>query len=295
MPFTPPEEERTVHFLTKVFVVVAAVLAILLSALTISVATNAKRISDDFNSERTKYAALEGAASSSTAQSKQESVRLNAMAQQLQNQLSELQGQISSLQAERSQLLVERDRAVSDRATTESKIGELGELAKTQAQLITVYRDEATTLRKNELTFRQRSLEMEDRLSDVESQRDVLEQNYRALQEEITQIRRDASTTVSAGATSGEARPFTFAGPIISGRVESVQRDPASGKTLAKLSIGSNDRVAKNMQLRVIRSGEFIANVVVETTDLSFSIGAVDTLGRKVEVREGDSVVSRIQ
>lgn len=284
------------HFLTKVFVVVAAVLAILLSALSISVATNAKRIADDYNIERTRYAALEGSASTATAASKQEAIRLNAMVQQLQNQLSEQQGQISSLQAERSQLLVERDRAVSDRATTEAKIGELSELAKTQAQLITVYRDEATTLRRNELTFRQRSLEMEDRLSDIESQRDVLEQNYRALQEEIAQIRREASTaTASAGASGGDNRPFTYAGPIISGRVESVQRDAASGKLLAKLSIGSNDRVAKNMQLRVIRGGEFIANVVVESTDLSFSIGAVDTLGRSVEVREGDSVVSRIQ
>lgn len=288
------------HILTKVFVFIATMLGVLLAALTIVYAANVDRVRSDFAGERARYAALEAQASLASAQHKSEVVRLNDLVQGAQQQLSTLQSQISSLQAERSTLLVERDRAVSDRATTESKIGELGELAKTQATLLALYRDEVTSLRRNELTMRQRGLEMEDRLSDLESQRDVLEQNYRALQEELAQLRREGGTgavAAAAGAVSGgeSARPFTFAGPVISGRVTEVTIDPSTGRTLAKLSVGSNDRVARNMLMRVVRDNNFIANVVVESTDLSFSVGAVDTLGRSVTVQAGDVVVSRIQ
>lgn len=285
------------HFLTKVFVLIATVLSIALSALAIAYATNVDRVRQDYTNELARSQAAQTALSTSKSQFDTEKTRLNSQLQSIQNQMSSMQGEVTSLQAERTQLQVERDRAIADRALTDAKIGELSELARTQAQLLDNYRTEVNTLRKNELTYRQRTLEMEDRLSDLQSQRDVLDQNYRALQEELAAIKRDA-TQVAAGATSGASagdRPWTYAGPIIYGRVESVQLDTGAKKTLAKLSVGSNDRVQKNMLMKVIRDNNFVANVVVTQTDLSFSVGVVDTLGQPVEVRAGDVVVSRLQ
>jgi peptidoglycan hydrolase CwlO-like protein len=286
-----------VHFLTKVFVFIATILSIGLSALVIAYATNVDRVAQDYTNELSRRQAAEAVAATASAQFTNEKQRLNEQLQSVQNQMSSMQGELSDLQGERTQLQVDRDRAVADRALTDAKIGELSELARTQAQLLDNYRTEVNTLRKNELTYRQRSLEMEDRLSDLQSQRDVLDQNYRALQEELAAIKSDARQ-VAAGVTSGTGggdRPWTYAGPIITGRIESVQMDGGAKKTLAKLSVGTNDRVQKNMLMKVIRDNNFVANVVVTQTDLSFSVGVVDTLGQPVEVRAGDVVVSRLQ
>jgi len=284
-----------VHFLTKVFVVIATVLSIALSALTIAYATNVDRIRRDYQEQKTKYASLEAQYSVATAQQRSEFSRLQETIASLQNESSNIKGQITQLQQERSVLIVERDRAIADRSTTQSKIDELAELGKTQANLLTNYREEVEALRTGELGFRQQRLELEDRISDLESQREVLDQNYRALQEELAQIKQESrgGTVTAAGLVS--EKPFTYAGPIIQGRVESVERDTSTQKFLAKLNVGTNDRITKNMRLYVVRDNNFVGNLVVTQADLSFSVAAFDNLGLSTELRAGDTIVSRVQ
>jgi multidrug efflux pump subunit AcrA (membrane-fusion protein) len=223
-------------------------------------------------------------------QAKSESVRLNDAIQQQQNELATVRAQLTQLQAERAQLQVAKNKAEAELAAQIAKINQQSEQVKTAMELQAKANEELATLRTSELKLRERALEAE-----LTSQNDVLTANYRALQEELAMIKRDAQGVAAGAVANTASRPFEYTGPVISGRIESVERDVASGKTLAKLSVGSNDRIAKNMILRVVRDGQFIANIVVEQTDLSFSIGAVDTLGRQTEVRAGDVIVSRVQ
>ncbi len=281
------------HILTKAFMVLATLLSVALSALVIAYAANTDKISQDYNSVKTKLEATEAIVASSTGQRSQQIVRLEQQVADLQGRNSDITSKLTQLQDERAQLQRDAARAIADRTTNDSKVSELTELSRTQASLIEAYRGEVTGLRKNELTYKQRQLEMEDRVNDLQAQRDVLDQNYKAIQEELTQIKQGATLASNGGASSNA--PFTYTGPVIMGRVESVKRDTATNRTLAKLSIGSNDRVAKNMLMRIIRDNQFIANVVVTQADLSYSVGAVDTLGKTVEVKEGDTVVSRLQ
>lgn len=286
------------HILTKVLVISAAVLSVFLAALTIAYATNAERITSQFQAERNLRIAAESALNGARAVSGEEQARLNAQIEQLNRDLAARTADMNRLEAASSTLQGEKAKALADYQSLQSKISELGETAKTQASLITSYRDEVTGLRKNELTYRQQALEMDDRLSDLESQREVLEQTVRALQEQLAEARtiQEATAQGTQLTSAGKAaEPFVSSGPLVSGRIENVSKDAATGAMLAKINLGSNDQLRENQKLFVGRGGEFVANVVVLKTDLRSSIARIDTLGRAVEVREGDQVLSRLQ
>lgn len=288
------------HILTKVLVISAAVLSVFLAALTIAYSTNAERIVSQFQTERNLRIATEAMLHGAKSQAGEEQARLNAQIEQLNRDLAARTADFNRLEAGITTLQGEKAKALADYQSLQAKIAELGETTKTQANLITSYRDEVTTLRKNELTYRQQALEMDDRLSDLESQREVLDQTVRALQEQLAEaqtqqeIARGADGGVKpTGARSTE--PFVSSGPLVAGRVESVSKDAATGALLAKINVGSNDLIRENQKLFVGRGGEFVANLVVLKTDLGWSIAKIDTLGRSVEVREGDQVLSRLQ
>jgi hypothetical protein len=286
-----------VHILTKIFVVIATFLSIALSMLVIAYATNVDRVRQDYASETAQRVTAQADNASISSLKNSESIRLNDTIQLQQNERAAIRGQLTQLQAERAELQIAKNKAEAELGASNARINQQAEQVKTAMDLQAKANDELTTLRANELRFRNRALEAEQSINDLQSQNDVLNQNYRALQEELAMLKRDAQGAAAGVVSSGglSSKPYEYTGALISGRVESVERDVASGKMLAKLSIGANDRVAKNMLLRVVRDREFVANIVVEQTDLSFSIGAVDALGRPVEVRAGDLVVSRIQ
>jgi hypothetical protein len=285
-----------VHFLTKVFVVLAALLSIVLSAMVIAYAVNTDRILANYTSLQSLSQSQDAKIAELQSKISAGQIGDRAMIQQLNSDLANREQQISDLQRAKAQLETDKNRAESARQSLESKIAELGETAKTQAALIASYTDEIRSLRTSEFASRRASLDMEDRMSDLESQKEVLEQNYRALQEEIAELRRSSELATSGGGSSGNASaPFVFSGSVIFGSVDEVTEDIATGSTLVKLNIGSNDRVAKNMRFGVVRDGAFVGNLVVISTDSKFSIAKFDALNTGKKVAAGDKVQSRFQ
>lgn len=286
------------HVLTKVFMVLAAVATIALSSLVIAYAVNTDRIRSDYAAQVARADAVGAQRQSELAISSSEQAKLSAQVEDAQRRIRELEERNAALENERGTLLAAKANAEAERAATVAKIAELGETVRTQATLISAYRDEAQGLRRNELDIRNRSLDMEQRLSDLTSQREVLEQNYRALQEELAELKRDASTRANgatAAATDAQAG-FVASGPIIQGRVLDVQKDPTSGKALVRLSIGTNNRVAEGMQFYAARDGStLVGTLVVIRADLAESVAEVRLLRKEAgEVRAGDIVLSRL-
>ena len=283
------------HIVTKFLVLAAAVLSVLLAALTIAYASNASRIVAEYNDEGARRVAAEARLATAALQQGEAQVRLQAEVQQLSQSLAERDAEIARLRTQAATLQADRLAAETARQGIEGEISRLGETARTQATLISNYRDEVVGLRRNELSFRQRDIEQGDRISDLESQREVLEQTVRALQEQLAEIRLTMETQAQGGTTAGRANePFVSAGPRITGRVEEVSSDRATGATLAKISVGTSDQVRENMKFAVVRDNQFIANLVVVSTDLRFSIGRVDTLGQNVNIQPGDRILSRL-
>jgi hypothetical protein len=283
-----------VHVLTKVLVVFAAILSVALSALVIAYAVNTDRIASDYGNMQRAKLASDASLASQLAEANTIQARLNAQLLQANAEKAQQQARITSLEGERATVLADKAKAVAQAQETLNKIADLSETSKTQAKIIDSYHEEVSTLRTSENKTRVTMAELDDRINDLESQREVLEQNYRALQEQIAEAKR-AQEQLLSGNKAGSDQPFVSTGPIINGRIEAVQIDPSNKKTIAKINVGTNDRVAKNMQFAVVRGDQFLGNLVVTDPDLKWSVGIVNTLGKPVEVREGDLVVSRLQ
>jgi hypothetical protein len=283
-----------VHVLTKVLVVFAAILSVALSALVIAYAVNTDRIAADYSNAVRQRLVTDEKAASQLAEWNTIKMRLEADKLQLNAQVAEQQAKIASLESERTTIMADKAKAIAEKDQVSNSINDLRETAKTQAAIIQSQHDEVSSLRTNELRYRTTQAELDDRINDLESQREVLEQNYRALQEQIAEAKR-AQEQLLSGNKAGTDQPFVSTGPLINGRIEAVQVDPSTKKTTAKINVGTNDRVAKNMQFSVIRGDRFLGNLVITEPDLKWSVGVINTLGQPVEIREGDLVLSRLQ
>lgn len=286
------------HILSKIFVVFAAVLSILLAGLTMAFAVNADRIKADYANEQVRrQSAVDSAAAEQSAYSAERG-RLNQQISDLANAVAAKDADIRELQTSNAREIAGRREAMAQRDEISNKTKVLEETARTQSKLIDGYRTEVTALRDNEIQFRRRELELEDRINDLESRREVLEQTLRSLQEQLTEVKASLAAAqggVGASSSGDSATTFVDTGPLITARIESIQKDPSSGAIYAKINAGSNDRIRDNMQMYIGRGTEFIGHIVITQTDLNHAIGRVDLLGRKVEVMNGDTVISRLR
>lgn len=281
------------HVLTKTLVVLAAVLSVALSALVIAYAVNTDRIAADYANSLRRVTVAEANLSASLSAYNTSETQLNATIAALNNQLLQAKTARDDLAAENATLRTAAAKAESERQSVVNKIAELGETTKTQAEIIKNYREENSSLRNSDLNLRTRQAELDDRINDLESQREVLEQNYRALQEQIAEAKRSQEQLLSGGG-SGSAGALAPA-PDIKGRVEAVQYDNVLKKTIVKINIGANDRVGKNMSFYITRGSTFVGRVqVTHDPDLKFAVGELVLLNPGQEVRVGDQVSTHL-
>mgnify|MGYP000023223261 CR=1 FL=1 len=283
------------HILTKVFVVIAAILSVGIAALAMTYALNADRITRAFQDEQTRRLAAEASAEAQVAQYEAQSRTLSERVSALERNLADREARIRELRSENVGLLAGRRDAEAGREAIQFQIDQANQAIAKQLELIESYRTEVRELRQSELTFRREKLGLEDRINDLQSENDVLTQTVRAMQEQVAELQlalRDAEGgTPTARAGEGTGRVLAT---LVRGSVIEVSRD-VSGRTLARIDLGSNDGVERGVRLFVSRENEFIANLRVVETDLNSAVAVVDTLGRRTEVRVNDMVLSRLQ
>lgn len=286
------------HILTKVFVLFAAVLSILMAALSIAYTVNTDRIVADYSNAQSQ--AEQALADLGSFRSLQGNLMaaLEQDALSARNELASRDADIRRLEAANSELRIGLRSAESDRASITSKIAELGVAVETQAKIIDEYKNELTRLRQAELDYRDDKIDLEKQLSDLESQVIVYEQVKRALEEQLEEVRqtlasaRDGSTRATPAARD---TPTDIQGTLIRGTVDQVMTDPATGELLLKINLGSNDRVRENNRLYVHRDGKtFLGELVVFEVDLNHSIGRMTYTVEGETVRAGDQVLSRL-
>jgi len=290
-----------VHFLTKLLVVFAAVLSLLLSGLVIMHSLNVSRIEQDYKYEVSRRQASDAALAAQNAQTASEGSRRAEEVSNLNSQIASLTSEKNRLEQLNTQLTSDKTQAVLSRDSVLAQIGQLGETVKTQQKLIDSYRDEVTGLRKNELRYKEQSLQTDERLSDLQSQNEVLTQNIRALREQLEEAKQAAQSAMAGGTgivsrlTGKSADPFLYTGPRLDGKVESIRPDDATGAQLVQINLGSTDGIRENMKLFAVRNNEFVANLIVVQTDLKVAFAKVDTLGRTVQVQAGDVATTQLK
>ncbi|MCC6319853.1 MAG: hypothetical protein IT438_00260 [Phycisphaerales bacterium] len=288
------------HFVTKVLVVFCAILSLVLSALTMAYATNAGRIRAEFNSEREQKLAYKAQAESDIAGAAVKEAELQKQMSTLQGQLEDANKQVNDLQATRTELRAQVEQAKADAIAIRNQISQLGATASAQQGLIGNYREEVTRLREDLVKSSKREIELVDRINDLSSQREVLEQNARALKEQLEEIKLNMQTAGGSVPGSGltavrASEPQELVGPLVRARVLDVS-SLATGDLIV-ISEGANRGLRENTLMHIIRGdNQFIGSVVLTRVEPDKSVGRVNLYGRTgVTVQKDDVVLSRLE
>jgi len=269
-----------VHALTKLFVVLASVLSLVVAVLAIAFSINADRIQNDLRSAEAREAAATSTLKTQVAQQAGQVSALQAQLQQANADNSALRQQITSLQSERSNLMASSQSAEQKLQGFENQIGQLTALLDTMTELQRAAQDEVGSLRNEQLSWREDRLQLEDELADRESQLMVLQATQRALQEQVADLQRQLGQSGSTR-TSGASLD-------VRGQVSSVSRLNATDETLVRVNLGTSDRVESGTRLRIVRGNQYIGQVVIRQADLDTAVGVLQSAAG--EPREGDRV-----
>lgn len=276
------------HVLSKVFVVFAAILSVLLSALTIAYASNSGRLVAEYENARALSISQSEVLNNERVQASERVGVHSAQIASVQGMVTNLQGQINTLQQERAQLEADLQAAVNSAKALENNISQFRETIDTQTNLIAAFRQELTTLRDNELAFRRARLELEDRISDLESQNEVLTQTNRGLQEALS------AAQGAIGSGRGNTGGVTDTGRQINGRVTSVNTDSGTQRQFVQVSLGTADGVRVGSRVTIQRPGLYIADAEVTRVELQSCVATVlqmNTSGHAIQ--SGDTVSLR--
>lgn len=275
------------HILSKVFIVFAAILSVLLSALTIAYAANSGRLVSEYQTSQARASSASTSLNLEQTQSAGREGVLRVQISELEGVIQGLNTQIASLQQERAGLESSLQAAQTSRDALEANIAQFRETIETQTNLIAAFRQELTTLRDNELAFRRARIQLEDRISDLESQNEVLTQTNRGLQEALAQAQGQIGSSTGGMTTPG--------GRDISGRVNRVTTDSVTGRQLVEVSLGTNDGVRVGTRLTIQRPGVFVANAEVVRVELQTCVAEIRQMNNAGQplLQNDTAVISR--
>lgn len=287
------------HIVTKILIVFCAILSLLLSALTMSFASNANTLRQAVRTEQARSAAIANEMQSVAGARGVELASAEDKRKAIEGQLAGAQSTIAQLQAENTNLKSAEQQAKADANAIRNQISQLGATVDTQAALIKSYRDEASVIREKLLTGEKRQIELLDRINDLESAREVLEQNARALKEQLEETKlalQSAQQQAQGGAASTalatRTQPRELAGSLVTARITQTFKSPA-GDDMVEINEGSNRGLKPNTLMTVVRGdGQFVASVVITVVEPTRSVGKITLT--KMAVSNDDRVLSRL-
>lgn len=286
------------HILTKVFVLFASILSVLMAALAISYTTNASRITQDYNNAVQAKIAATNSLNAQTTLHSQATTSLNATIDQLRTELSNLQSQLRENESTIANLTIAERQAKASRDSLEGKIAQSITIVETLTALNESYKDELGRLRSEQLRWRDDKIDLESKLSDLTNQATVYEATQRLLQEQLAEA-QDANQKLRGGgapiAAGVRGTAVEIAGPPIRGTVQSVQTENATGDLMVQVNLGSGDRIRPNSRMYLNRDGRtYLGDLQIISVDLNHSIGRVVNLQPGQQVRQGDQVWSKL-
>jgi predicted nucleic acid-binding Zn-ribbon protein len=295
-----PSEEFPVHIVTKILMVFCAVLSLLLAALTMAYASNANALKSSINAERNSAAAYKATQSAQLAEHANEMTNQTARLTAIENTLRQKEVEVANLQKERTDLSARVQQAEADANSIRNQISQAAATVQTQAKLIDSYRTEVTALRDSMLGTEKRNIELTDKINDLASAREVLEQNARALKEQLEETKlnlqaaQSSAGSVGAGVAnmSSKAPVRELPGPLVRAGVTEVFKS-ASGDDMVVINEGSNRGLKEGVLMNVVRGDAFVATIVLKTIEPTRSVGRVTTTRSSV-VQTGDTVLSRL-
>ncbi|MEQ9094926.1 MAG: hypothetical protein RIE32_01530 [Phycisphaerales bacterium] len=279
------------HTVTKFLVLLAAVAGIALSSLTIAFAVNNRGVLADYDRLQAANEALQAREQEAAASAQAEADRLRREQDALRQQISASESELLRLRGEVGELRRDKLTANQQVTTLQNQISQLNETTRMLTELSDRFAEEVNELRGTELALRQNEIDLLDRIADLQSNNESLTATVRGLREQIARMENDEGG-------QGEALAGADVTTFVTGQIMETERD-ASGATLARVDLGSQDGLARGKRLFIIRNEggnrRLVGHFNVQSADLQFAEGVVDTLGLGLTPRRGDIVVSDIR
>jgi TolA-binding protein len=297
-----------VHIVTKILMVFCAILSLLLAALTMAFAANASAIRASVAHEQQLRVAAQTEKGLSDAALGQARETYRSKLAATESQLKSLNEQVAQLQAERTRLNSDLQRATSDASSIRGQIAQQAATIETQTQLIKNYRDEVLSLRDANLTNERRAIELTDRVNELEGIREVLDQNVRALKEQLEEARLNMQSAQASGGSVGGAgganasgvstmaarsAPREMSGPVVRARITEVFPSPA-GDTMVVIDEGANRGIREGTLMNVTRGDQWLGALVITTVEPTRAVGKMQGATTGAPSRD-DLVLSRLQ
>jgi chromosome segregation ATPase len=290
-----------VHVLTKIFIVLVSLLAVLLVPLVVVYAYNENSFQARYQEAEDQAAAARVSLQSAKASHGAAESRLNGTIQELTSQRDVLRSQVIQQETEVRRLETRLAAAESNNAEIDAKLATLAEAVDAGQQLTASVIEELRELRQRALAAERQKVELDEALRDALAKLDVAVEARRALQEQLQRMRdeqaRALDTIQQYVALYGPLDDRNVAvGSIVDkaldATVVSVRR--SDDQVLAEIDAGSRDGVERGWELSIGRGGEFIARLRIIEVDINRSTGAVeleDRTGLRVQV--GDRAMAR--
>jgi len=279
---------------TKILVVFCAILSLVLAALTMAFATNADRIRQSFEQERAFKLAVEATQRETETGFAGVKAALQVQLDNRQKAIDALNAQISTLQAERTSNRADIERSNADKDAARNQTAQLVSANQVQSELIKNMTEENGKLRDDIVSAAKRELELVDRINDLTSQREVLEQNARALKEQLEEAKLALQNVQQGGsASAARSEPRELAGPLVRAKVLEVVSGPTGG--LVVISEGSNRGLKENIIMNITRGeGQYVGSIVLTRVEPNSAVGQVRLTAKDVQIMKDDDVLSRL-
>lgn len=287
------------HVLTKIFIVLVSLLAVLLVPLVVVYAHNE-------NSYRTQYQQEREAASTANLLLTQERIASSSALVNKDRELDELSQSSDELKrglgrSERENSELKRDLVLKDKlwASVDARLAVLASSGKSGQELNESLINETRSLRQDALQDAKRAVQLDESLRDVSAQLEVAVAARRAMHEELQQLREELAQAVNTARVFEEKYGRLEGGPLppavhdLDATVVNIRR--GAEQILAEINAGSRDGVEEGWIMMVARGGNWLANLRIITVDINRSTGVIeleDTSSRG-EVQPGDRVLAR--
>ena len=283
--------------LTKTFVLLQLVLALVLSVLVILFADKQQ----NYRSQVASSQKAQIAAQAMTTQLQQANTNLQTQltaalqkgaekAGRLNNTILDLQSKLADDQTTIAQLRVAKSQLQTSITDLTSTVSSLNKQVAEQNSIL-------NTMRPKLLTYVNQNAELGRRITELTNERNVARQTIQVLQESVASLHRQMSKMEVAAKTSSPtsgALSSAVAGVPTSVQVNGTVMKVASynGHTYVSASLGTRDGVGKGTRLTIYANGRYIGDVVVQKADATESVGVVSLQAPGTTIAPHEMVMS---
>ena len=295
------------HILTKIFVVLVALLTVAIVPLVAVNATNEASFQKKFKDAQTAQKAAEATLESERAVWTASKERVEADLSAAKSQVADLQKQLDSKAAAVRKAEQELAGAKAAQASVASSLEIMAQTGKATGELTDSLVAELKTLRTRTMESEKRLVEMQEAYDKSQSELEVADAARRALQEENKRLGDEKDRAVAtiaeyvasvgelnrarAGAVGENAR--VVATKNLAATIINVRR--GNGAPLAEINAGSRDGVKAGWVLAIGEGSTFVGNLRITEVDVNRAVGVIELedSAARGEVKVGQRAVAR--